>query len=1194
MYLKALTLKGFKSFADKTDLNFEPGVTVVVGPNGSGKSNLVDAVAWVLGAQGARALRGAKMDDVIFAGTTKKPALGRAEVSLTIDNSDGTLPIEFSEVSITRTLFRSGESEYRLNDVPCRLLDIQELLSDSRIGRTQHVIVGQGQLDSVLNARPEDRRAIIEEAAGVLKYRKRREKAQRRLEATEGNLTRLSDLVREVRRQLTPLEKQADAARRHDGVRDELNAIKLFLIGQELSKMQSTLERISQERLDQGETEKQLVAMLADLDVQVLDAEAALMKMGDSDVAQWLTRAERIVAKTSATSSMLSERRRSIMMQLEASADESVVESLIAEKSQLENSIAQLGSQLSTLKPMVAKLGDERETISAQYDELLGDAPSDDLIRDLDNTSNELRIHTNNVQVLAAQLEADKNRQVATKQRLSALMQDNQDAKDVVEAETQELEKQAQELEIIARNLIGIKSQIDQIEREYQDSHAASAKAQARHEVLAKTFEENSSQAGIEHVRSMSGVLGTLLEKISIDPRAKDAVEAVFEDLSQTVVIDGKQNAKDVLAQLAEKEINARLLLVQDSEAQQIAAPGNSESLCDFITCSDSKIMNSLRRIFASTVLLNSNWQDAFDFAMEHPELVVVTPAGDRFGGGRNWSLGKSNSTSVTFEQVQDALREAENTKRALQECTIRRDEINQECKALESKERIVSAALSEATSRCEIAKQNFSSTSNAITAREEELALLEQEIASLEPTIEAEQVQIRSLEEKVEELRTQSQNEEQTRQEFEIKKSQLQASLRDIESEYRSSEVESERIGARLNDLKERLGLVEQRLAKDPEQEQAARARRLVLEESLTAIQALMERTSTVESSAVRARDLLSEERQRQTEKAHASTAQLEQLRIQRREAERSLMEVREKIQKGNVSEAETKTRMTTTVETLRGEYEVEPQVAIEAPMPEIDEGTTHIARARELERDLKMMGPINPLAVQEFDELNERHVFLTEQLDDVKASRKELHKVIKTIDEEIVTVFEKAFEDVQKHFSDLFSTLFSGGSGRLTLTDPNDMLNTGIDMEARPSGKNVRRLSLLSGGERSLTALAFLFAVFRSRPSPFYIMDEVEAALDEPNLMRFLDLVAEFRNDAQLLIVSHQKKTMEAADELYGVSMAPGGSSRALKQKVQVVKTDLISAEKELDLVALEAQESANSSENNDDDHKILESSI
>lgn len=250
MFLKALTLKGFKSFAEKTDLSFEPGVTVVVGPNGSGKSNLVDAIAWVLGAQGARALRGAKMDDVIFAGTTKKPALGRAEVSLTIDNADGTLPIEFTEVTITRTLFRSGESEYRLNDVPCRLLDIQELLSDSRIGRTQHVIVGQGQLDSVLNARPEDRRAIIEEAAGVLKYRKRREKAQRRLESTEGNLTRLGDLVREVRRQLTPLQKQADAAKRHDGVRDELNSIRLFLTGKEIKGLQATQSRIENERID--------------------------------------------------------------------------------------------------------------------------------------------------------------------------------------------------------------------------------------------------------------------------------------------------------------------------------------------------------------------------------------------------------------------------------------------------------------------------------------------------------------------------------------------------------------------------------------------------------------------------------------------------------------------------------------------------------------------------------------------------------------------------------------------------------------------------------------------------------------------------------------------------------------------------------------------------------------------------------
>ena len=356
MFLKSLTLKGFKSFADKTTLEFEPGVCVVVGPNGSGKSNVVDSVAWVLGAQGARALRGAKMDDVIFAGTADRPALGRAEVSLTIDNTSGLLPIEFSEVTITRTLFRTGDSEYMINGAPCRLLDIQELLSDTGIGRQQHVIVGQGQLDSVLNARPEERRAIIEEAAGILKFRKRREKAQRRLEATEGNLLRLTDLLREVRRQLRPLERQADAARRHDGLAAELQAISLHLAGRELETLRTREERRRAQRGELGEQEREVRVRLRGLDTDVLDAERAIAIPGDDDVADMLTRAEALRERARGLANLVAERQRGFDRELAAVADEGVVETLVAEAASLREQLAAVDADFATLAPTRAEV----------------------------------------------------------------------------------------------------------------------------------------------------------------------------------------------------------------------------------------------------------------------------------------------------------------------------------------------------------------------------------------------------------------------------------------------------------------------------------------------------------------------------------------------------------------------------------------------------------------------------------------------------------------------------------------------------------------------------------------------------------------------------------------------------------------------------------------------------------------------
>ncbi|HMS24801.1 MAG TPA: chromosome segregation protein SMC [Acidimicrobiia bacterium] len=1196
MFLKALTLKGFKSFAEKTELSFESGVTVVVGPNGSGKSNLVDAVAWVLGAQGARALRGAKMDDVIFAGTTKKPALGRAEVSLTIDNADGTLPIEFTEVTITRTLFRSGESEYRLNDVPCRLLDIQELLSDSRIGRTQHVIVGQGQLDSVLNARPEDRRAIIEEAAGVLKYRKRREKAQRRLESTEGNLIRLGDLVREVRRQLSPLQRQADAARRHDGVRDELTAIRLFLTGKEIRGHRAALERISEERIASKEREQTLLSELSALDISVLDAEAALMKVGDSDVAGWLSRAERLVARTGATKAMLGERRRSIAMQLDSSADESVIESLLSEKEQLDRAIIELTTSLDALVPAISAQRSEHETFTARYAEFMKSAPSDDVVRDYETLVKEQKIYEDNLAVLRDRLDIDIARLETIRQRVSILQQDNNDANEVLTSEAQYLADLGREREILLANLDGVRSEIEQTQSEHKALQAQAAGKKAHYDILLETFNAHASMAGIEHVRAQTGVLGTLMEKISIDERALEAVSVVLEDLASAILVDSPENAKQTAATLSAKDARARLFVLE-SHASHAAPviPEGAQALTGFISSDDSRVTQALDRILSHVVFVDGDWKTACDVAIAHPDLVVVTPGGDRFGGSRSWSLGKTTTRTVTAESVEAAGRDADNAARAEQDCATAFESLLARRDDDETRERELSTSIHEITSRHSIAQQTANATQSGMTARMAEATSLETEITELRELITSDETAIEELTSRSLDLRDQKDNAEGRQEDFAVRKQEHDKAGSELENEIRRLEIEQELTQTRLKDARTRLGNVNDRLAKDPEQERAAMARREVHLTMMTHIDELIARTSAVEEGALRAREVFSQERQKQTDEAHESTSRLETLRITRREAESALVGVRGAMQKGDITEAETKTRLTGIIESLRANFDCEPDAALDAPMPEVDEGITLSGRARDLERDLKLMGPINPLAVQEYDELNERHVFLNQQLDDVKASRKELHKVIKTIDHEIVSVFEKAFEDVQKHFSDLFSTLFSGGSGRLTLSDPNDMLNTGIEMEARPSGKNVRRLSLLSGGERSLTALAFLFAVFRSRPSPFYIMDEVEAALDEPNLVRFLDLVGEFRHDAQLLIVSHQKKTMEAADELYGVSMAPAGSSRAIKQRIEKPVKSEAPGQVVLDLAATAAREKEfQDNETSDMDDAVLESSI
>jgi chromosome segregation protein len=955
VFLKSLTLKGFKSFADTTSLDFEPGVTVVVGPNGSGKSNLVDAVAWVLGAQGPRTLRGARMEDVIFAGTPSRPPLGRAEVSLTIDNTARLLPIEFSEVTITRSLFRTGESEYELNGVPCRLLDLQELLSDTGIGRQQHVIVGQGQLDTILSATPEDRRAIVEEAAGILKFRRRKERAERRLAATEGNLVRLQDLLREVRRQLAPLQRQAEAAQRHGDVVAELRAIRLYLVGHQLAGFQTRLARLHDEREGLAARDRELHDRLAALDEDVIDAEHSLTALGVEGLAEWVARAEALRERGRGLAALLAEKRRGLERELAAAADAGVVETLVADAVALRGELAAL---------------DAGELVLPDTDALVAVETAEDTLR-------------------AA-------------------------------------------------------------EERWRAAEVEAARARAGAESLERQRRVARAEAAAGELEPLDGVLGPLVDHLEIDDGAEAAVGSALGDAMRAVVVRGAA-ARPAMARLHAGETGALLVVLGDrADPPSLDLPTGTRPLGDAVRARDDELQRALTRLLAGHVLVD-DWRAALDVVAERPELVAVTADGDRIGGQGTWSVGGGHAPAITPRALHEA------------------------------QERATTA---------EVAR------------------------AEAERTVEAARATLGAA---------------------------RAAELRRAAAEERRAVL-----GARLADVEGRLA------ARDPEaQATAERQRRALLDrdESLGGVaRRLAEHRARADALAERLRD----RRRRETEAARVSAEQLDRLRGERRALEQELTGVRERLGRVDVDDAEARLRLDATVESLRSQFDVEPHVALDAPAPTVPEGTTLAGRARELERDLRLMGPINPLALEEHRSLQARHEFLESQLEDVRASRRELNRVLRAVDREIVRVFEQAFADVSTHFTNLFATLFPGGAGRLTLIDPDDLLNTGIEVDARPSGKTVRRLSLLSGGERSLTALAYLFAVFRARPSPFYLLDEVEAALDDVNLHRFLDLVHEFRNEAQLVIVTHQKRTMEAADILYGVTMPPGGSTRVVSERV------------------------------------------
>ena len=1159
MYLKSLALKGFKSFADSTKMVLEPGVTVVVGPNGSGKSNVVDAMAWVLGAQSPKAVRSQKMDDVIFAGTATRPALGRAEVSITIDNSDGTLGVDLNEVTITRVLFRTGESEYQINGVSCRLLDVQEMLSDAGVGRQQHVIVSQGQIDAVLNARPEERRAIIEEAAGVLKFRKRKEKAERRLDATEANLLRVQDLLREVRRQLRPLERQAKAAERHGSLIVELTELKTFVAGREIAGLRTKLESLAGVKLDSGTAEHELKAALATLDTSVMSIEAQLSARGASDVSDRLVKVEQLRERARGLSAVLVERRRSLERDKGQLIDAGVVANLEADGARFAAELVDVMSELDTFEPAADAQRVEEAAFKAEREQMLDAVGTEQPAAKAASAAAEVRGEARSVKQALERTLGDLRRATSRRDSLSERMQLVDDEATRYRSECEE----AGEIEGPLFDEMGVAEDAAEraaaaleTAREVRTAASdASSTATARVEALQMALDEARARAGAERLRGVDGVLGTLLDLIEIDAGWEQAVEAALGESLTAVVVSDPAAARAALDALRSSDTSGAVIALGSDFAEQ-RVPPLGQPVRSHASSSRSDVNALLDGLIGRAVRID-DLPAALDAAIAYPDAVVVTEYGDRFGLS-GWRVGAAGS-GATAAALDDAQQQAERATGALDEARTVLAAAESAVQAARSSEAEVARRLDANDNKLSAASEGLARAQGERRAIQSELETLERTVAEADENRTREEQRVAELEALLPALESDEQAEAdaarargELRAEFEKRAAALASKRKDLEVR-NAGLIEHRQI------LERRIAETERRLDADADARAAASDRREVIERAMRAI----DRISIVVDARRTVLEMhhaeLAEARRKQSDEVRGLTTELEGLRRDRTENEQRLDVTRERARKADIEEAEAKLRLETSIETLRRELDIEPAVAEAAQMPELPEGASPAGRVRELERELRLLGPINPLALEEFNELQTRHSFLEEQLDDVRSTRRELARVIAAVDAEIQNVFASAFADVAANFTELFGLLFPGGKGALKLTHPDDLLNTGIEVEAKPSGKNVKKLSLLSGGERSLTALAYLFAVFRSRPSPFYVMDEVEAALDDVNLHRFLGLIQEFRKDAQLIVVSHQKRTMEAGDCLLGVSMQPGGSSKVVTERTDTSRLPL-----------------------------------
>ncbi|NGO41408.1 chromosome segregation protein SMC [Streptomyces ureilyticus] len=1193
MHLKALTLRGFKSFASATTLRFEPGITCVVGPNGSGKSNVVDALSWVMGEQGAKSLRGGKMEDVIFAGTTGRPPLGRAEVSLTIDNSDGALPIEYAEVTITRIMFRNGGSEYQLNGDTCRLLDIQELLSDSGIGREMHVIVGQGQLDSVLHADPMGRRAFIEEAAGVLKHRKRKEKALRKLDAMQANLARVQDLTDELRRQLKPLGRQAAVARRAAVIQADLRDARLRLLADDLVRLRQALqteiadEAALKERKDAAEAElKKALQREAQLEDEVRRLTPRLQRAQQTwhELSQLAERVRGTISLAdarvkSATSVPAEERRgrdpedmereaariREQEGELEAAleAAERALEDTVAHRADLERELA---LEERRLKDVARAIADRREGLAR-----------------LNGQVNAARSRAASAQAeidrLASARDEAQERAVAAQEEYEALKAevDGLDEGDAELAERHEAAKSA---------LAQAESALAAAREAATAAERKRAATQARHEALALGLRRKDGTGALLAAKDrLTGLLGPAAELLTVTPGYEVPLAAAFGTAADAIAVTTPNAAADAIRLLRKQDAGRAALLLagapEEVPASGDGAPsgvipelGGPPYAADLVR-GPAELMPAVRRLLRGIVVV-ATLEDAEDVVSARPELTAVTAEGDLLGA--HFAHGGSAGAPSLLE-VQASVDEAA---AELEELAVKCEELSeaQHLAAEQRKERV--ALVEELGERRRAGERERSAVAQQLgrLAGQARGAAGEAE-RSAAAAARAQEALDKALEE-VEELAERLAVAEEMPVEEEPDTS-VRDRLAADGANARQTEMEA-RLQARTHEERVK-GLAGRAESLD----RAARAEREARARAEQRRARLRHEAAVAEAVASGARQLLAhvevsvgraEEERAAAESAKALREQdLVVARNAGRDLKAELDKLTDSVHRGEVLGAEKRLRIEQLETKALEELGVEPAGLVAdygpdqlvPPSPpaegeELPEDPEHPRnqprpfvraeqekRLRSAERAYQQLGKVNPLALEEFAALEERHQFLSEQLEDLKKTRADLLQVVKEVDERVEQVFTEAFWDTAREFEGVFSRLFPGGEGRLILTDPENMLTTGVDVEARPPGKKVKRLSLLSGGERSLTAVAMLVSIFKARPSPFYVMDEVEAALDDTNLQRLIRIMQELQEASQLIVITHQKRTMEVADALYGVSMQGDGVSKVISQRLR-----------------------------------------
>ena len=1137
-----------------------------------------------MGEQGAKSLRGGKMEDVIFMGSSTRAPLGRAEVILTIDNTDGALPIDYTEVTISRTMFRNGGSEYAINGSACRLLDIQELLSDSGIGREMHVIVGQGSLRDVLLATPEQRRGYIEEAAGVLKHRKRKEKALRKLEAMEVNLTRLEDLTNELRRQLKPLGKQAEVARRANVIQSDVRDARLRILADDLTIMRTALaQEIADEtaiREKRGEVESALVAAKAR--EAVLEAE--------------LSNSSPAVEQAQTTFYELGGQRERLKSTLALARERVRLGEEEQEEVQRGRDPEEIDQEAHALRIQERELA-----LQVQADQVALDAASTERVSlevalaaedaRLQAATRAIADRREGLARLAGQVAAAKSRLQARTEEIERLNRD-------LVAAQQRADKAAEEFTALESQVAGLDAGEIGLDAEYtkveQAQHAArQALEQAQsHEQLAER-ERAAATARFEALESgmarkdggaavlaashmMSGILGSVAALMQIESGCEGAVAAALGAAADAIAVTSAQAAAGAVGMLRREDAGRASFVVvgqgSNSRSEWASLSGGQRYLVDVIAC-DADLKIALGELLDRVVLVE-NLEQAQAYTAVHPNGKAVTRDGDVVAAGFVQGGTDGRQTLVELQAAVDEARErVESTVHELDRAKFAVSSTQQTLDDASVAVQIVLDRLHESDANMAAFAEQLGALQTAVRTANNEASKIGSAIEAASRARSDDERSVTDIEHRLSDAQNDTNFDNNTSDD---ERERLNGLLEGA----RHAEVNA-RLTVRTGEERVRgLGTQAEQLEHAANLERTARARAIELRErrkhEAQIARAVVVASETALELLEQSIVLSEQERDAASSVRSSQESEVKEVRARIRALTADLEVLTDAVHRDEVARAEQRLRIegleTKALEDfgvgpdeLIADYgpdimvppsprasgdEIDPNEPEPQPYPYVR--TQQESRLAAAERSLAILGKVNPLALEEYSALEARHQFLGEQLDDLRRSRSDLLSVIRDVDERVQQVFGQAFEDTSKEFQAVFPRLFPGGEARMVLTNPNDLLNTGVQIEARPPGKTYKILSLLSGGEQSLTAVAFLVALFKARPSPFYILDEVEAALDDTNLGRLLGILAELRGASQLLIITHQKRTMEIADALYGVSMRGDGVTQVISQRI------------------------------------------